>query len=142
MSEPQEPLFRALHEEITKLYGDREQIASVLIRTRSGLRLHIDVPGWWRPEAEAKGPMRHGPGFRSVYANGVNYSFTKTQARVVARLWEAWENGTPDVPDELLCKTAGTTGERLADVFRECPAWGTLIVEGGSRGVHRLVASP
>lgn len=30
-------------------YGDKEHVAAVVISTRSGLRIKMDVPAWWRP---------------------------------------------------------------------------------------------
>lgn len=81
---------------------------------------------------------RAGIGYRSVKAGAVTYSFTAQQGRAVELLWREWEAGTPDVPDEDLLRACGTDATRLNDVFRGCTAWGRWIVEGGSRGTHRL----
>ena len=86
-------------------------------------------------------PARHGPGFGCAWWFGTYYTFTAAQARVVAVLWAAWENGTPDVRQELLLEAAGSEGGRLAHVFRRHPAWGSLIVPGPSKGLFRLAES-
>jgi hypothetical protein len=81
----------------------------------------------------------HGPGFRSVRWYGVEYSFTGTQAEMVALLWHAWQRNVPDVAERLLLEKGGVAAtSRLIDTFRGHPAWGTMIVSGGSRGAYRL----
>ncbi len=85
---------------------------------------------------------RHGPDFRSVVWNGQPYSFTGAQAAIVAVLWGAFENGTPDVSDESLIRTAGSDAKRLREIFKSGKtlhsAWDSMIVEGATRGTHRL----
>jgi hypothetical protein len=88
-------------------------------------------------------PARHSPDFRSVHWFGTDYAFTAAQAAVVAVLWQAWENGTPDVGHRYLLDTAKLNNDRLLDVFKEKgrnhPAWGSMIRSGvGSRGSARL----
>ncbi|MCK6484913.1 MAG: hypothetical protein L6R00_12360 [Phycisphaerae bacterium] len=81
---------------------------------------------------------RHSPDFRSVHWYGTAYSFTALQAPCVKVLWEAWENGTPDVGNGTILAEAGTDESRLPDIFRGCAAWGTMIVPGDSKGTTRL----
>ncbi|MCI0351197.1 MAG: hypothetical protein L0Z53_17375 [Acidobacteriales bacterium] len=85
-------------------------------------------------------PTLHSPDFRSVRWYGTCYSFTANQASVVGTLWASWEQGTPDVGDETLLKAADHEAppRSLRDVFRDHPAWGTMIVSAGSKGSHRL----
>jgi len=85
-------------------------------------------------------PTRHGRDFRSVVWNNVNYSFTAAQSHCVRDLWIAWKNGTPDVGDETLVEVSGSamSNPKLAYIFRDNPAWGTMIVEGSTKGTHRL----
>lgn len=85
----------------------------------------------------------HSEDFRSVLWFGASYSFTGNQAPVIARLWKAWENGTPDVGDETLLAAVDPESppRSLRDLFRGSPAWNTLVVEGGSKGSHRLCES-
>jgi hypothetical protein len=80
---------------------------------------------------------RHSPDYRSVHWFGCDYTFTPTQAAVIRQLWEAWEDGTPGVGQETLLEGAGSTGDRLRDVFRGSPAWGTLVVALG-KGLFAL----
>ncbi len=86
----------------------------------------------------AMGADAHSDDFRSIRWGGIEYSFTKTQAACVERLWQAWEAGVPDVGDETLMHAAGSDARRLRDVFNDSPAWGTIIVEGATRGCRRL----
>lgn len=86
-------------------------------------------------------PCRHGPGFACCWWYGTYYTFTASQARVVAVLWEAWEHGTPDVRQETLLEAAGSEG-RLAALFQRHPAWGVAIVPGPLKGLFRLEDAP
>ncbi len=80
----------------------------------------------------------HSPDYRSVRWDGEDYHFTANQAACVQQLWEAWENGTPDVGDETLLATAGADSKRLRDVFKDNEVWGKVIVEGKTKGTHRI----
>lgn len=80
----------------------------------------------------------HSMDFRSVNWFGTIYEFTQNQAAIVSRLWEAWESGSPVVGDEALREAADCSSERLDLVFRDSPAWGTMIVPGQTRGSRRL----
>jgi len=84
----------------------------------------------------------HGPDFRCLKWFGAEYSFTANQAPVVRLLYEAYRNGTPEVGDEtlLLAVDSEAPPGRLANLFRGCHAWGTIIVPGRTRGTHRLIS--
>lgn len=90
------------------------------------------------PANEAAGGARHSPDFRSINWFGERHAFTEPQAATVRLLWEGWQQGTPDVSDRVLLAAAGSASVRLGDVFSDNRAWGTLIVQGATRGVHRL----
>jgi hypothetical protein len=83
-------------------------------------------------------PANHSPDFRSVQWFGHDYSFTTGQAACVQRLWEAWEQGNPDVAQQTILLDAGMDSARLVDLFKRHPAWQTMIVRGGSKGAYRL----
>ncbi len=91
-------------------------------------------------EADDPPAAVHSPDFRSVNWFGTTYSFTANQARVIESLWMACEQGTPDVGDETLLNAVDheSPPTSLRNLFRNNAAWGTLIVEGGSKGSHRL----
>ncbi|MBN1510747.1 MAG: hypothetical protein JXB13_01920 [Phycisphaerae bacterium] len=92
------------------------------------------------PDAEnapAEGAM-HSPDFRMITVGETQYPFTKTQAVIVKELYEAAQNGTPDVGDAFLLERADAKTSRLVDIFRDCAAWGTLILPGATRGTRRL----
>jgi hypothetical protein len=94
------------------------------------------------PAIEPTG-ARHSPDFRSVHWFGADYSFTSSQAACVKVLWEAWENGTPEVGQRHLLQEAKSEQSRLQDVFKQKgqmhPAWGTMIVPSQTnKGTCRL----
>jgi hypothetical protein len=55
-------------------------------------------------------------------------------------LWEAWENGTPELGQETILEHPEVEAEskRLVDVFKGHPAWGKMIVTGHTAGTYRL----
>ncbi|HMF11451.1 MAG TPA: hypothetical protein VKE94_04075 [Gemmataceae bacterium] len=93
---------------------------------------------------EKLGPARHSADFRSVHWYGADYTFTEAQAKVVAQLWQAWENRTPEVGNYHLLQTAILDNDRLPDVFKSKGqyhlAWGTMIVVGSTKASYRLEA--
>jgi hypothetical protein len=101
-----------------------------------------------RPVA-APNPFHFSDDFRSCRWGGETYEFTATQAAVVKQLWDAWKAGTPVLGQELLLERAGSSmGQgpdskpRLAKLFADNPAWGTLIVAGATKGTFRLADPP
>lgn len=85
------------------------------------------------------GQLKCGINFRCVNWAGQIYEFTEQQAKCFQVLWEAWQNRTPVVADEDVLKLVGSYSVRLSLVFRAHPAWGTLIIEGQTKGTHRIV---
>ena len=81
---------------------------------------------------------RHSPDFRSVIWFGQTYSFTANQAACVRLLWEAWENGTPELSGAKILEEADIDQDRLSAVFRDHPAWKTMIRPGHTKGAYRL----
>lgn len=82
------------------------------------------------------------PDFRSVPWGGTIYSFTKTQAVIVGILWNAWKGGAPDVGTGTLLESVGVEKSRLPDIFRNNQAWGTMIVDGDTKGSKRMADPP
>ena len=98
----------------------------------------------------------HAPDFRSILWDGVHYTFTPIQARVVEALWPKDAlKPPPEISTDILLRVArpwhklppGTshkrTGERLRDVFRMSrgtrnPAWMKIIIPGERQGTYRL----
>ena len=83
-------------------------------------------------------PARHGCDYRSVVWFGTDYTFSSYQAACVAVLWDAWQNGTPEVGDDTVLMKAECETKRLRDMFRSHPAWRNMIIVGKSKGTHRL----
>jgi HEAT repeat protein len=94
-----------------------------------------------RPTGKGSSPAQgaaHGDDFRSVNWFGQEYTFTTNQAACVQVLWEHWERGTPEVGLTKILERAGVAVNRLDVVFRDHPAWGTMIVSGRTKGAYRL----
>jgi hypothetical protein len=86
----------------------------------------------------------HSDDFNSVFWFGKQYTFTVKQAKVIERLWRAWERKTPAVPLVDLLEAADSDAKRLRDVFKPGqtvnPAWkDKMIIEAG-KGAYRLSA--
>src|SRR5262249_52852577 len=82
-------------------------------------------------------PARHSVDFRTVTWFGKEYRFTPTQAHCVKVLWEAWQNGTPDVGQETILEEAGSDSKRLQDLFKNHKTWRELITTV-QKGSYRL----
>jgi len=81
----------------------------------------------------------HGSDFRDVTWHGTKHIFTPKQAACVSVLWKAWEQGNPFIADGTVLQKAGVGDkQRLRDVFRNHPAWGTMIVRGPQQDLHGL----
>ena len=85
---------------------------------------------------ESKPDARHSPDFASVNWFGTLHVFSTNQAACVRVLWEAWENRTPILAESTIQDAAGVESE-LRHVFRNHPAWNTMIVSP-SKGRYRL----
>jgi hypothetical protein len=70
----------------------------------------------------------HTPDFASVRVGEAVYTFSPKQRPVVDALWSAWEQGTLWLSHAFLQECADTDG-RIVDLFKDHPAWGTLIVK-------------
>ena len=142
MADDLDNLFDAVRRFMVRRYPG-EALRSLTLRLQSGGR--IVLPASIRcvvAEAEQRSPQTnqtsHSPDFRSVNYYGHLFRFSATQAPVVKMLWEASKDGSPDVGQHTLLETAGSTSNRLVDLFKRSPAWGSLIVAGEQRGTFRL----
>ncbi len=75
--------------------------------------------------------------FRSLHWDGTTYEFTPTQAAWVRVLWEHWKQRTATVGEQSVLESAESNSGRLRDVFKNHPAWGTLIVPS-KKGAFKL----
>src|SRR5688572_4232062 len=127
-------------------FGPHARPGRVVIDLIGAPPVTIPILGQGPPTAEAvrtqpaveAGASQSGDDFRSVLWHGQVYAFSAAQAKVVAALWAARENGQPDVPDDQLVRASGAANGKLDNVFKGSPAWGTLITEGDARGTHRI----
>lgn len=83
--------------------------------------------------------FKHSPDYRSVSHKGIKYSFTTKQAKVVEFLYEQYKDKIPEVSDAYIIENIlENNTSKLKDTFKNCPAWGTLIVKGKTKGSRRL----
>lgn len=86
--------------------------------------------------------FRYSVDYRSVRLDGQTYPATAAQAAILRVLHDAWKDGCPDVGDEHLREVAGTTSDRIRDVFRTGDLWGNVVIRGGTAGTRRLAIAP
>lgn len=110
-----------------------ERPVQVQILLASGSRIEHPFPRCGR-EAGRKA----GEGYRSVLWDGACYTFTATQARAVEALWNAAEEGTPEMHQSDVLDAANSDQLSLSMVFRGHPAWNVMIVRGTGKGMFRL----
>ncbi len=82
--------------------------------------------------------LTHSSDFRSMEIHGVKYFFTTQQARVVQYLFEQPTHEASDATISENCEV----GDRIRDTFKKHPAWGKLIIQGGTRGTRKLDLDP
>ncbi|MGV7225248.1 MAG: hypothetical protein ACQ9MH_27505 [Nitrospinales bacterium] len=81
----------------------------------------------------------HSLDFRSVHWYGTDHSFTAMQAAIVKELWNACENGTPDIGQSALLEKVDSQSKRLVDVFKSHKTYKQLIGEGKTKGSYQLI---
>jgi hypothetical protein len=90
-------------------------------------------------ESDSQSGFTHSPDFHSVSLSGEQFSLTSKQAQVVQILFEAYQNGTPEVGQAYILEELGSASGRLQDSFRSRKeAWGKLIIPGKTKGTYRL----
>ncbi len=111
-----------------------------IVRIKGEAAAAVDGEQREHATADAK-TASHSPDFRSVKWFGVPYTFTTNQAKCVALLWRAWENGTPDMDGMSVVTDADVQQARFLDVFKSRgkmhSAWKTMIVSQ-AKGAYRL----
>jgi hypothetical protein len=122
--------------------------------TANGITIHSPYPGVEHLEpfpavTPQPGPRihewasgdtpRHLSDFRAVYWPGLGrFNLSEKRAHVVKQLWEAMEDGTWEVQQDVLLRRADSDGTRLVDLFKGDPSWGVLVVKGQVPGSYRL----
>jgi ketosteroid isomerase-like protein len=137
-------LLQFVHQFVMNNYDDFPE--EIKIRTRNGKKISLPVPASFHrksaPAAPTKPTCRHSEDYRSVHWMGTQYQFSERQAAVVQRLWEAWEDGTPELSTATLLEAAESDCDRLRDLFRSSsgnhPAWPVMFQSGSRRGTYRL----
>jgi hypothetical protein len=127
--DPKRPVFW-LYDCLRTAFKDRVRVARAMQEAAKDL-----FPAVGRPPSPL---AHHSLDFRSVHWFGRDYYFTAGQAACVKRLWEAWEQGYQEVGQAAILEDARLFSERLVDLFKGHPAWGTMIVPGKLKGAYRL----
>lgn len=108
------------------------------IETVAGLVATTAGSATTESHVETSQDARHSEDFASVYWFGTEFTFgTPAQRAVVRMLWQAMENRTPNCSKDSLLEVSGSTQNRLDMVFRNHPAWKTLIIDSG-KDTYRL----
>ena len=83
----------------------------------------------------------HNADFTEVKWFGKRYAFTKgIQSRAIEMLWVEFEKGGFSIHEKTIGEKTESSSERfrLRDVFRNHPAWGTMIQTAETKGCHRI----
>lgn len=133
-------ILAAIAAYVTGRYAGEEP-TELCVKISDGRQIVVPFPRAARMPATAPAAAlpgsRHSVDYRSVQWEGREFVFSPNQAAVVKVLWEAMEDGTPEVGGDTLLEAAGSEAVRMRDVFRDHPAWGSLIVPGARR-TYRL----
>lgn len=125
-------------------------VCDLVVRTDDGQEVRLTVPRDAAPPPKGESEPAplfdqydHSPDFHVVTWHGQTYAFTPAQGRAVALLWAANQDGTLYVPTRALLKAAGSSGSRVADLFKRSPAWGVVIAPHPKRrGLYCLSQNP
>lgn len=74
---------------------------------------------------------------RSLNWFGKTYTFTPYQAAMVKVLFDNFTNGTPLVGSATLLEAADSRGQKVSHIFRNSPAWKTIIFSP-AKGLYKL----
>lgn len=89
-------------------------------------------------EAEPEVPFHHSPDFRWVSLRGREFTLSVNQSRVVRRLWEAHSANITELHQDSVLEASDILSNRMRDVFKNSPAWTTLVIPGTGKGFFRL----
>jgi hypothetical protein len=123
-----------LFEEV-RAFVDREVVSAKSEVTRQGM--FSETVGTEQPDDMQRLNAKHSDDYRSVNWYGTTYEFTTNQAICVEKLWRHWILGGLSVSADAMTGDAMAT-TRLDVVFRDHPAWGTMITSGMTKGTYRL----
>ncbi len=82
--------------------------------------------------------LHHSEDFRAVSWRDRVFRFSPTQAKVIKVLMSAARAGGGELHEDEIIGRVQSGASRLVDLFREHPAWRSLIIRGSSKGVFRL----
>lgn len=72
---------------------------------------------------------------------GQEYKFGEQQAKVIKRLWQARENGSPWVYGKRILKDIDSTSDRIKDIFSHNKYW-RRIIKSDQNGKYKLNLPP
>jgi len=84
----------------------------------------------------------HGVDFSWIRCKLGGFTFTTNQRHVVKALWDDWAVGGLGVSQSHLIELAGGGSPDLRSLFRDDPAWGTLIITADRKAVYKLDLPP
>ena len=72
---------------------------------------------------------------------GKEYRFGELQAKVIKRLWQAWEDGEPWVYGKIILRDIGANSERIKSIFSHNKYWRNII-RSDRNGKYSLNVQP
>lgn len=133
----QELLIEAVRDYCMSHYGQRGVYFEIDLDNGQKVRIPIHPK-----RSDGEPANRHYNEFRSVYWNGISYTFSPLQAAVVKILWGAYCDGQFEVLQSQILTAIGSQSPRLADLYRRNnvahAAWNEMIVQGELEGSYRL----
>jgi hypothetical protein len=81
------------------------------------------------------------PDFSCFVLRGREYKFGEMQAKIIHRLYNAWESGKPWVYGKRLLSEVGSGSDRIQSVFNHNNNWRKVILSD-SKGMYRLNMPP
>ena len=112
-----------------------DAVAAGSLPTHSLVRLAADAG---EPDRDPEERFRHSPDYAMVVVDSQEHHLSSLRAAAVRVLHEAHLDGIPELRGQYILATIESDSRGLSDIFKRSPAWGTLVVPGGSRGAYRL----
>ncbi|MBI2857881.1 MAG: hypothetical protein HYX90_02285 [Chloroflexi bacterium] len=140
---PVQPVTVIPHE-TSSSHGTLLPLSRVLRLRESGVSLdnqalQLIASTWNAPvPAEKIGPdFQHSADYRWVRWRGQEFRLSKRRGAIVGILHQAYRVGRPVMSWDQIKAQVRSDAAHMSDLFKKCPAWGSLIIEDGP-GLYRL----
>jgi hypothetical protein len=113
-------------------------VADGVVKVVAEVQLQLPPPTTEEQLEAASRGVRYANDYSTVKWGDETFTFTKKQRRVVQALFAARREGH-ELHQQGLLDAADSDATRLRDLFRDHPAWGSMIAPGEDIGTYRLV---